>query len=1139
MKHSADRAETARTESLSTRIARSGRASVSLLLSCAIVANGGCSGSSPLRGSLNSPPSGGQPTSGAAASADSTTARPATGMDVELARSESEGDDSRARYAPTTVSGTTAGAPSSNTAPSAMPVAPGASRSTVSRRISRDELAADMPAGGQAQGAPPPNNREQSAQEAQQQTQQPTQPRTNTWQQATAPEQALRLAIGDRETLPLRGLQVRAQVDGFRARIVMDAYFFNDRGRQYEGTFQLKLPEGASPYFFAFGESAYATQDARQVAIPFFPAPSAQGLGLSPDDILRARAHMWNAPREARVVPRERAAHAYNETVRARVDPALMEWSGAGVFEARVFPLVNEKLHRIVVAYDVTLDRDGEEYVLPLNLPRETNDVILDVAVAQSPGGTVAIAPATRPRVDGGYSFYRFERPQQRAIQLRLRGPSPTLVGSDGSPDAFFASHVTATIPETQAQSSPENAVFLVDTSLSDRPENFARWLRVLERVLDSNRDSMRRFAVQFFDVTPRWWRGGFIENTPENVRALMSFANELSLQGATDLGAALHEASSPAFAQGPSDRWDTFLLSDAAATWGEGDVRRIAADYDRTQRGRIFAYRLATTGGGDGATMAQLVRHSGGAVFTIANDEDLARAAIAHRNTPWQLRSATVEGATDVVLAGAPSALFPGQRLAVVGKGRLAANARLHLEMFRGSATTSVDLPLGPQLSSSLAPRVFGETAVALLEDKAPVTDRQARAFATHFRVTGRSCSMVMLESEADYQRFGIVPNNEAQVVRETNLRTLVTSAEREAAATVSDARGAFLAWMDRLPTTPGVTIRISPELRSFVQQLPATAFDLPRENVVIERVRRSDVSAGLQSALTQDELDYDAVSNEANALRQSNRRGEALRALSSLIEKRPGDTVLARDVAFTTSEWGLPVSAYHLLRRVQSLRPSESHTYRSIAETLAAMGRNDLALALYEIAINSEWDQRSRDYRAIAGVGYLRFLREIARGTRPIADRNFAAQRLGVVRDMLPTLSQAGQMPIPVRSDILVMIAWSTDNTDVDLHVVDPAGEECYYGHRQTAAGGYLTQDVTTGYGPEMFIQPQARVGQYRVFAHFFGSNRNRASARTRVLATVVRRWGSANEEVTTRAITLGDTGDRQNIELVNWSQ
>jgi hypothetical protein len=31
---------------------------------------------------------------------------------------------------------------------------------------------------------------------------------------------------------------------------------------------------------------------------------------------------------------------AYQQTVRKKIDPALVEWSGAGVFNARVFPLL-------------------------------------------------------------------------------------------------------------------------------------------------------------------------------------------------------------------------------------------------------------------------------------------------------------------------------------------------------------------------------------------------------------------------------------------------------------------------------------------------------------------------------------------------------------------------------------------------------------------------------------------------------------------------------------------------------------------------------------------------------------------------------------------------------------------------------
>src|SRR5258708_2858149 len=81
---------------------------------------------------------------------------------------------------------------------------------------------------------------------------------------------AVRLAIGDRETLPLRGMQMRVQIDGFRARVVIDSYFLNDRSQNYEGTFQLRLPDGATPYFFAFGETTFRAADGQGAAIPFF-----------------------------------------------------------------------------------------------------------------------------------------------------------------------------------------------------------------------------------------------------------------------------------------------------------------------------------------------------------------------------------------------------------------------------------------------------------------------------------------------------------------------------------------------------------------------------------------------------------------------------------------------------------------------------------------------------------------------------------------------------------------------------------------------------------------------------------------------------------------------------------------------------
>lgn len=54
----------------------------------------------------------------------------------------------------------------------------------------------------------------------------------------------------------------------------------------------------------------------------------------------------------------------------------------------------------------------------------------------------------------------------------------------------------------------------------------------------------------------------------------------------------------------------------------------------------------------------------------------------------------------------------------------------------------------------------------------------------------------------------------------------------------------------------------------------------------------------------------------------------------------------------------------------------------------------------------------------------------------------------------------------PLPV--DLRVIMTWSQPNVDLDLHVVDPSGEECYYGHKRTNAGGRFSKDFTVGLGP-----------------------------------------------------------------------
>jgi tetratricopeptide (TPR) repeat protein len=286
-----------------------------------------------------------------------------------------------------------------------------------------------------------------------------------------------------------------------------------------------------------------------------------------------------------------------------------------------------------------------------------------------------------------------------------------------------------------------------------------------------------------------------------------------------------------------------------------------------------------------------------------------------------------------------------------------------------------------------------------------------------------------------------------------------------------------------------------------------------------------RGRLSPAIAQLLAKHELDYDAITADAAARRAQSSPADALKALSSLVEENPGDAVLARDVGFSAMDLGLRPQAFHLFRRVADARPHEPQTYRAMAQALAAMGQHDLALAYFEIPLMGQWDARFGDLRKIVELDYLRFL-------RGLQSANVASSVKDYARSRLDTLQAAIGMK---RADVVVTITWNTDNTDVDLHVTEPSGEECFYSHRDTASGGRLTQDVTQGYGPEMYVLPRAPRGRYQVRAHYFASDTNRTSARTKVYVTVFENWGTDAEKVSERVVTLESGKEYHDIATI----
>lgn len=111
-------------------------------------------------------------------------------------------------------------------------------------------------------------------------------------------------------------------------------------------------------------------------------------------------------------------------------------------------------------------------------------------------------------------------------------------------------------------------------------------------------------------------------------------------------------------------------------------------------------------------------------------------------------------------------------------------------------------------------------------------------------------------------------------------------------------------------------------------------------------------------------------------------------------------------------------------------------------------------------------------------------------------------------------------------------IISMWDTDGTDVDLHVIEPGGEECYYGHRNTSTGGSLDVDIVNGYGPEIYTRTAPLKGNYRIKVKYYSDN---GHPQTMVTIYIVVDEGTPTERIIKRETMLTKTGTVIEVETV----
>ncbi len=356
-------------------------------------------------------------------------------------------------------------------------------------------------------------------------------------------------------------------------------------------------------------------------------------------------------------------------------------------------------------------------------------------------------------------------------------------------------------------------------------------------------------------------------------------------------------------------------------------------------------------------------------------------------------------------------------------------------------------------------------------------------------------------LNPDARYNGAAPPPPPDAQAIREETLTGNITQeqvaqvwAYADSSATASNLEtitggikladiepaATYLKQMDSAGTTNAYNLYL--QLRNTYEEMPAYYFDMSNWFL-----KKGDTATGI-------------------------------RILSGIADLGIENHELFKTLGYQLKLLGMYEEAVNVFRKVLEWRPQEPQSYRDYALALADLGKYQQAVDTLYTALQKNYDRNIASlYPGIEEI-IITELKNIQ------ARNNILAPQTGIQLSEKIQLDSLSAMEVDVR----VVLNWNMNDTDIDLWVIDPNGEKCYYKNKQTAAGGRISNDFTRGYGPEQFMVRKALKGKYKVLLHYYGNRQQKIAGPTTVMAEIFTGYGTSKQE--RKLVTLFMEKDRK---------
>lgn len=255
------------------------------------------------------------------------------------------------------------------------------------------------------------------------------------------------------------------------------------------------------------------------------------------------------------------------------------------------------------------------------------------------------------------------------------------------------------------------------------------------------------------------------------------------------------------------------------------------------------------------------------------------------------------------------------------------------------------------------------------------------------------------------------------------------------------------------------------------------------------------------------------------AQLLFKNNDKKLGLKVLSSIADLDIENEELYKLLAYKLKQAEVFDKQLWITQKVLEWRPFDPQSYRDYALALEDNKQYQAALDnLYKVLTQSYTQELANRDDGIEEVVLMEMNQLISNHKNQL---DFTKINPKIVADL----------PVNIR----VVINWNKDNTDIDLWVTDSNGERCMYSNNKTKIGGRLSNDFTSGFGPEQFLLKKAVKGKYKIETNFFGENQVSVSGPTAIMAEIFINYATGKQErkiVVFQNKTETDRGNKEGI-------